>query len=133
MATFDGSVTGSVGRDLKMDTGGVIETGLGDIRLVVGRDILLGDKFSNDKRGAIRTVGRAPSLDELPAWMQSLLAEGGEGADFVQSIRAKRYWDFLEGGNIDIIAGRDISGYVNTASEGWDKKYHRDPRILRRR
>lgn len=122
MATFDGSVTGSVGRDLKMDTGGVIETGLGDIRLVVGRDILLGDKFSNDKRGAIRTVGRAQNLDELPAWMQSLLADGGVGADFVQSIRAKRYWDFLEGGNIDIIAGRDISGYVNTASGGWDTK-----------
>lgn len=138
LATFDGSVTGSVGRDLKMDTGGVIETGLGDIRLVVERDILLGDKFSNDKRGAIRTVGRAQNLDELPAWMQSILAEGGEGADFVQSIRAKRYWDFLEGGNIDIIAGRDISGYVNTASAdfknkeelemsgasvGWDRKY----------
>lgn len=122
MATFDGSVTGSVGRDLKMDTGGVIETGLGDIRLVVGRDILLGDKFSNDRRGAIRTVGRAQNLDELPAWMQSLIAEGGVGADFVQSIRAKRYWDFLEGGNIDIIAGRDISGYVNTASAGWDTK-----------
>lgn len=136
LATFDGSVTGSVGRDLKMDTGGVIETGLGDIRLVVGRDILLGDAFSNDKRGAIRTVGRAQNLDELPAWMQSLLAEGGVGADFVQSIRAKRYWDFFEGGNIDIIAGRDISGYVNTASAvlkeeelvvgasfGWDRKY----------
>lgn len=120
LATFDGSVTGSVGRDLKMDTGGVIETGLGDIRLVVGRDILLGNKFSNTQRGAIRTVGRAQNLDELPAWMQSLIAGGGGGADFVQSIRAKRYWDFLEGGNIDIIAGRDISGYVNTASAGWD-------------
>lgn len=129
MATFDGSVTGSVGRDLKMDTGGVIETGLGDIRLAVGRDILLGIKnvVTNTSRGAIRTVGRAPSLEELPAWMQSLLAEGGELAGIAKSYWAKRYWDFLEGGNISITAGRNITGYVNTASAGWDTIYTGDP------
>lgn len=130
LATFDGSVTGSVGRDLKMDTGGVIETGLGDIRLVVERDILLGkDNSSTSKRGAIRTVGRAPSLTEMRDWIKNNLLEGGllgAAAIEVGSKQAQRYWEFLEGGNIDIIAGRDISGYVNNDSDGWATKYTGD-------
>lgn len=61
LGTFDGSIYGAVDGDLILE-GGTIQSGTGDINLVVGGDCLLNSVWvsGNQLKGTVRTTGRMP-------------------------------------------------------------------------
>jgi len=78
MATFTGSVEGTVGRDLTFDANGAIQSATGDIIVSVGRNLSM--ELGPFSGSAIRTTGNAPpdlqyfGLD----WRYSEAHDGGD-------------------------------------------------------
>lgn len=111
LATFSGSIQGSVGGDLAID-GGAIQTASGDINIDIGGNLDLTDEMVHgfDTLGAIRTTGYLPA----PSGYSYLPANNGK----------------YEGGgsiNLDVAGnvGKNVSGSWTTArsDNAWDMWY----------
>ena len=98
LASYDGAILGSAGRDLII-SGGAIQTATGGIRLQVGRDIQL--NFRSGLMGAIRTTGQATAT-----------IVNGDGLTVPD---LQKYWTYGGGGSIVLDVGRR----VGTATEGY--------------
>jgi len=101
LASYDGSVEGYAGRDLKI-IGGAIQTATGDIGITVGRDLQL-NALKEDRLnffGAIRTTGQTTAITR----------DGNnlEVPDLTQ------YWTYGGGGDITLEVGRYIGTLDST-------------------
>jgi filamentous hemagglutinin family protein len=120
LASFNGSIQGNVGRDLKV--AGAVQTATGNIDISVGRDLnLLGV-------GAIRTTGQLtgdpnnPQFPELgwhpldPAVIDYMT---GLPISLTQyDMNGNYYWRYDKGGNIKLSVGR-IVGKKDSLSSQW--------------
>lgn len=99
LKTYSGEIRGYTGRDLDLN-GNDIQSAVGDIDILAGRDVLAGVAESGQKSriGSIRTIGRSPS------------GEGGGG----------QYWLYADGGDIRLDAGGVVAGTLN--SDAWDAR-----------
>ncbi|MFZ5572210.1 MAG: filamentous hemagglutinin family protein [Thermodesulfobacteriota bacterium] len=99
LATHAGDIRGRVGRNLEL-SGSDIQSGTGDIGIDVGGNLIAGQSGSGATRhvGSIRTTGEAP----------------GDGAT------AKDYWDYRNGGDIEVNVGGDVLAAVNR--NAWDSR-----------
>lgn len=118
LASFDGLISGQVGNNLLLE-GGVIQTAVSDINLQVKNDVKLGSYLVGSVKhdGTIRTIGRAPLVDEMPE----------EVRDYVNLERfliPESHWLYRNGGNIVLTANGDITGRIgNPGESGWDYSY----------
>jgi len=94
LASYDGYIEGTVGRDLQIN-GGAIQTATGDININVVRDLILTDETVRtiDTLGAIRTTGWSGSLS---------------------SPVSNKYGSYTDGGNIYLNVGGNIGKKIDT-------------------
>jgi filamentous hemagglutinin len=95
LATYDGSIEGSVGGDLSI-AGGAIQSATGDIDIAVNRDLMF-SKGNGAYLGSIRTTGQA-------------------GPDANGNVNVKNYWYYTDGGNITLVVGGNVGQQMST---GW--------------
>lgn len=123
LASFDGSIRGFIGDDLILN-GGIIQTAVSDIALQVGGDVTL-SYLRNGIRsyGAIRTIGRAPTVEEIPVF--SLLLDDPDFSTLLQGSALERFWEYRDGGNITLTVAGDISGDIVKSANGtgWGYAY----------
>lgn len=97
LASYDGTIRGNTGGDLKI-AGGAIQTATGDIDLSVGGDL---DLVSGGSPGTIRTTGEHALVP---------------GAGY--STYGSKFWEYAGGGDISLDVGGAVRGaLVGTA---WD-------------
>ncbi|MFH2067511.1 MAG: filamentous hemagglutinin family protein [Pseudomonadota bacterium] len=104
LATYDGDIQGTVGHDLVLE-GGVIQSATGDIRITVGNNLDIETGGSSNYLGAIRTTGRQPDPADVPEEYQSYVRQ--------------MYWDFYNGGDIDLSVACDVNGGISKTA--WDR------------
>jgi len=108
MGTYDGDIRGIVGGDLNLESG-IIQSATGDIRITIDGDLNITSTGSGAGMilGAVRTTGRKPDADSYP----------DEYASYV----SKMYWDFFDGGNIDLEVAGNVNGEIDL--DAWDSAY----------
>jgi len=119
LASFNGSISGYVGRDLTI--AGAIQTATGDIDISIGRDLnlLVGNDTSNDGAGAIRTTGQLTQAAAFAAMgtdpsdpviidpATNLPLQGVQQYD----LDSTYYWRYNEGGSINVSVGRNVGKF----------------------
>lgn len=113
VATSGGRILGRVGRDLVLN-GGALQSETGDIRIEVGRDLVLGTQ--QGALGTIRTLGRLR-------------------ADIDPSTYSREpFWEYAGGGDISVRVDGNVNGLLN--NNAWDTAYaynYTDPDGIRRK
>lgn len=125
LASFDGSIHGTVGGNLALN-GGIIQTAVSDINVQVAGNIDMG---STSTAGAIRTTGRAPLASEVP-FLDELVAAQPWLVDYLDSALLERYWQYQDDGNIVLTAGGNITSKVVSSAAGDDWEYAYDDQLL---
>ena len=111
LASYGGSIRGTVGNDLVFTNGGAIQTATGNIDITTGGDL---DLYDGSTLGAIRTTGE---------YAQGASVESGPGSGVYRQALITDYWTYQNGGNISLNVGGDVAGYVNINSTTWDYYY----------
>ena len=119
LASFNGSISGFVGRDLTI--AGAIQTATGDIDISVGRDLnlLVGNDRTNDGAGAIRTTGQLTQAAASAAMgtdpSDPVIIDPGTNLPLqgVQQydLDSTYYWRYDDGGNINLSVGRNAGKF----------------------
>lgn len=91
LATYDGPITGYIGRDLILN-GGAIQSALGDIKIETERDLQL--NLNSGFIGAIRTTGQTSVTETNP--------------DGLTIPNRSQYWTYKGGGDIHLTVGRHL-------------------------
>lgn len=113
VATSEGWLLGRVGRDLVLN-GGVLQSETGDIRIEVGRDLVLGSQ--QGALGAVRTLGRLPPDFDPSGYSQ------------------EPFWAYAGGGDVYLRVDEKVNSLLN--NNAWDSAYsynYTDPDGLRRK
>ncbi len=113
VATSGGRILGRLGRDLVL-SGGALQSETGDIRIEVGRDLVLESR--QGVLGAIRTLGRLPSGFDASVYSQ------------------EPFWEYRDGGGIWLRVDGKVQGLLN--NNAWDAAYaynFTDPEGIRRK
>ncbi|MBU0481328.1 MAG: filamentous hemagglutinin family protein [Proteobacteria bacterium] len=121
IGSFDGALNGRVDGTLNL-TGGIIQTATSDISIAIGKDLNM------SQQGAIRTVGRAPTLAESHQLIRgtSTFLEPYNYPPYtdlyVHAPRLEQYWLYTDGGNVALDIGGRVAGQVSNRTDvGWDK------------
>jgi filamentous hemagglutinin len=103
LASYGGTIRGTVGNDLVFNNGGAIQTATAGNLDLYNSSTLLTDAIT---LGAIRTTGEAQGTSSI-----------------------SNYWTYRNGGNISLDVSGNIAGYVNNSQGGtaidnsWDNAY----------
>lgn len=137
VGTFDGDIHARAGGDLDLSNtystyGGTLQSGIGDIDVETGGDILLGSY------GSIRTTGRMPTEAESGSNYQSYYANAVTTYNNSKKTisdknilntaiynRSQLFWEYQDGGDISIRSGGKIEGAIKIGitTAGWEQKY----------
>lgn len=110
LASFDGDITGYVGHDLTLN-GGVIQTGISNISLNVGNDLILTNSTDTlPFYGTIRTIGRKADPDEVDVFSDFKKLFWNESTGSVQQ---KEVDAFIEGIDWNSVYGNRIKSYLD--------------------
>jgi filamentous hemagglutinin family protein len=109
LASYGGDIRGTVGNDLYLNDGGVIQTATGNISITIGGDLDLYDK-TNQVLGAIRTTGEYAKGTYVTQGL------GSTGTPIPTVIGD--YWTYENGGSIYLNVAGSVVGNVNNNSTG---------------
>ncbi|ABB31692.1 filamentous hemagglutinin family outer membrane protein [Geobacter metallireducens RCH3] len=106
LAAYTGNIRGNVGRNLSLEGGTAIQSAAGNIGIDIAESLV--------NKGAIRTTGE---------YQGAILADGTQPGFF-------DYWNFGEGGNIAIRAGKTVEGTI-AKDKSWDNSYQNTDLVTR--
>lgn len=100
MGTSGGRILGRAGRDFVLN-GGAVQSETGDIRIEVGRDLILGSQ--QGALGAVRTLGRLPPDFDVSGYSQ------------------EPFWAYADGGDVYLRIDGKVESLLN--NNAWDTAY----------